>query len=61
VTELDLSKLAAKGAVRAAKASKVDLGKMATMLLNFPELQVRFSLFLATIACSAVVRPLKRT
>lgn len=40
VIELDLSKLAAKGAVRTAKASTVNLVKLAPMLLNLPQLQV---------------------
>jgi hypothetical protein len=38
---LDVSRLVAKGAIKAAKASQIDMGKVATMLLNFPQLQVR--------------------
>jgi hypothetical protein len=41
VTELDLSNLNTKGLVRAAKSTSVDMAKLATMLLNFPQLQVR--------------------
>jgi hypothetical protein len=40
VTELDLSGLADKGAARAAKSAAVDVAKLASMLFNFPQLQV---------------------